>query len=53
MQKSLAYLASYDTDTMYFDQATKEPNRKEFLNAAIREANSHYKLKHWKLLPRK
>ena len=41
MQYPLAYLARSDPDTMYFDQAMKEPERKEFLNTAIREVNSH------------
>ena len=53
MEDPLAYLAIYDPDTMYFDQAMKEPDRQEFLNAAIREVNSHRDLKHWKLLPLK
>ena len=35
MQNSLSYLASSGPDTMYFDQAVKQPDRKEFLNAAI------------------
>ena len=50
---SLAYLARSDPDTMYFDQAMKEPDHQEFLNAAISEVNSHCELKHWKLLPHK
>ena len=52
MQDPLAYLDSSDTDTMYFDKVMKQPYRKEFLNAEIREINSHCQLKHWKLLPR-
>ena len=52
MQDPLAYLDSSDTDTMYFDKVMKQPYRKEFLNAEIREINSHFQLKHWKLLPR-
>ena len=47
------YLASSESDTMYFDQDMKEPDRQKFLNAEIREVNSHCELKHWKLLPRK
>ena len=49
----LAYLARSYPHTMYFDQEMKEPNLKEFLNASIREVNSHCKLKHWKILTRK
>ena len=36
MEDPIAYLASSEPDTMYFDQAMKEPDRQEFLNAAIR-----------------
>ena len=52
MQDPLAYLSSSDPDMMYFDQAMKQPDCKEFLNVAIREVNSHCEHKHWKLLPR-
>ena len=52
MQDPLTYLAISDPDTMYFDQEMKQTNCKEFLNAGIRELNSQWKLKHWKLLPR-
>ena len=38
---------------MYFDQAMKEHDQKEFLNVAIREANSLCQIKSWKLLPYK
>ena len=47
MQDTLAYLASSDMDTIYFDQEMKQPDRKEFLSTAIREINIHCKLKHW------
>ena len=36
MQDPLSYAASFDLITMYFDLAMKEPDRQEFLNAAIR-----------------
>ena len=48
MQDPLAYLYSSDPDTMYFDKAMKQPDRKELMNAAIREVNRHFQLKHWK-----
>ena len=35
MEDPLAYLASYDPDTMYFDQATDQPDLKEFLNRQL------------------
>ena len=52
IQETLDYLASSDPDTMYFDQAMKQPHRKEFMNAEIIEFNSHFQLKHWKILLR-
>ena len=53
MKGPLAYLAISDPDTMYFDQAMKEPHRQEFLNASTREVKSHCELNPWKLLMRK
>ena len=50
MEDSLDYLYRSDQETMYFDQAMKEPDRQEFLNASIREVNRHYGMKHRKLL---
>ena len=35
MQDPLAYLARSEPDTMYFDQAMKEPDCKGFMSAAI------------------
>ena len=32
---TLAYLSILYNDTMYFSQAMKDPNRKDFLNASI------------------
>ena len=46
MQDPLDYLASSDPATMYFDQETKQRDRKEFLNATIREVNSHWQREH-------
>ena len=42
MQDPLAYRAASDPDIMYFDQAMKILDHKEFLNTSIREVNSHY-----------
>ena len=53
MQDPMAYLESSEPDTMYFDQAMNQPDRKEFLNAEIIEVNIHCKRKHWILLLRK
>ena len=51
MEDPLAYLSSSDPDTMESDQAMEESYRKEFLNAAIKEVNSHWKTNQWKLHP--
>ena len=52
MEDPLAYITILDPDMMYFDQATKQPDRKELLDAAIKEVNSHCEFKNWKILPR-
>ena len=52
MQEPLAYLGSSDPDTMYSDQAMKQLDHKEFLNASIREVDNHYQLKNCNLLRR-
>ena len=50
IQDPLAYPASSNPATMYFDKSMRQPDRKEFLNASIRDVNIQCKLKHWKLL---
>ena len=45
MQELLAYLDGFDPDTMYFDQAMKHTNHKDFLNATIIAVNIHFQLK--------
>ena len=45
MQELLAYLSGFDPDTMYFDQAMKHTNHKEFLNATIIAVKIHSQLK--------
>ena len=52
MSDPIAYLAKSDPDTMYFDQAIRQPDRKEFINSIVREVNSHCDKKHWQLIPR-
>ena len=53
MKDPVVYLESSEPDTMYFDQDMRKPERKEFINATIREVSSHCELNHLKLLPRK
>ena len=45
MEDPSAYLASHDTDTMYFDQEMKHPDRYCLINTEIREVNRHCKRK--------
>ena len=52
MEDPLAYIASSEPDKVYFDQAMKQPERKEYLNVAIKEFNIRCEQKHWKLVPR-
>ena len=41
-----------DPDTMYLDQALKEPDRADFINAMQKEVASHEERKHWELSSR-
>ncbi len=38
-------------DIMYLHQALRQPDDKEFVEAAIMEVNGHINNKHWKLIP--
>ena len=51
-EDQLDYLAISDPYTMYFDQAMKEPNHKEFLITTAKEVNCNCEPENWKLLPR-
>jgi hypothetical protein len=52
MMNPIAFLSQANQDTMYFDQAMKAPDSKEFIKAAIKEVNDHIERKHWELIPR-
>ena len=52
MEDPIAFLASSNADTMYFDQAMKQPDCKEFIKAVVKEVNDHIECKHWQLIPR-
>ena len=52
MTDPIAFLAKSDPDTMYFDQAMHQPDRKQFIQAIIKEINDHIDRKHWELIPR-
>lgn len=52
MADPIAFLAKTGQDTMYFDEAMRQPDRKQFIKAVIKEVNDHIKGKHWQLIPR-
>jgi hypothetical protein len=41
MTDPIAFLAKTDEDTMYFHQATKAPDRDEFVKEIVKEMNDH------------
>jgi hypothetical protein len=45
-------LAITDGDTMYLDQAIKQSDSKQFIQAAIDEISTHQKQGHWKVIPK-
>ena len=50
MSDPIAYSASSDPDTMYMDQAMKQPDRKQFIKAMVDEVTAHTNNGHWKLI---
>jgi hypothetical protein len=52
MTDPIAFLAKADEDTMYFHQAMKAPDKKEFFKAIVKEMNDHIVAKNWELVPR-
>jgi hypothetical protein len=44
-------IARTDEDTMYWDQAMKQPDADKFLNAAFEEIKTHEENKHWEIVP--
>jgi hypothetical protein len=52
MTDPVAFLVKTNRDTMYFDQAMREPDADEFIKAAVKEINDHIENKHWELVPR-
>ena len=51
MMNPIAFLSETQEDTMYFDQAMKAPDCKEFIKACVKEVNNHIDQKHWELIP--
>ena len=52
MRDPIAFKANSDPDTMYYHQAIRAPDRKEFLKAIIKEINDHIDGNHWALIPK-
>ena len=52
MDDPIAFIGKTDKDTMYFNQAMKQPDREQFVNAVIKEINDHTERKHWELIPK-
>jgi hypothetical protein len=52
MMNPVAFMASSNQDAMYFHQAMKALDQKQFTQAIIKEVNDHIKNKNWELIPR-
>ena len=54
MNDPIAFAASHhsDPDTMYVDQALKQPDRKQFIQAIKEEVSAHNNNGHWKVVKR-
>jgi hypothetical protein len=52
MMNPVAFITFSNQDTMYFHQAMKAPDRKQFTQAIIKEVNDHIENKNWELIPR-
>ena len=48
----MSLMAQTDADTMYWDQAIKQPDAEEFIQAAISEVTTHQQNGHWKVIPK-
>jgi hypothetical protein len=51
MRNPIAFHAEMMGDIMYLNQALRQPDVKEFVNAVIKEINGHVENKHWELVP--
>ncbi len=49
MRHPIAFHAEMLGDIMYFQQALKQPNAKEFVQAVIKEVNRHVDSNNWML----
>jgi hypothetical protein len=51
MINPIAFLAKTDADTMYYHQAMRAPDRKQFVEAMVKEFNDHCDRGHWVIVP--
>jgi hypothetical protein len=51
MGHHITFLAEMMGDIMYLHQALQQPDAREFVEAVIKEVNSHIDNDHWKLIP--
>jgi hypothetical protein len=47
----ISIMSHIEKDTMYWDEAMRQPDADKFLEAAIQEVNTHSNFKHWKVIP--
>ena len=52
MRHPVAFLAEMCGDDMYFAQAIKQPDRKQFVEDIIKEVNGHVENQNWNLIKR-
>ena len=48
----VSFMTHANQDVMYYHQAMKAPDSKEFVKAVVKEVNDHIEHKHWELIPR-
>jgi len=52
MRHPIAFLSEMCGDVMYFAQAIKQPDRKQFVEAIVKEVNGHVENRNWELIKR-
>ena len=52
MRHPVAFLAEMCGDIMNFAQAIEQPDRKQFVEAIVKEVNGHVENQNWKLIKR-
>jgi hypothetical protein len=50
MRHPVAFLSEMFGDIMYFAQAIKQPDRKQFVDAIAKEVNGHVENQNWELM---